>query len=106
MNELTTSSAGPFARSRMTTQGMMLLVILGLMPAFGYGIYHFGMQAAIVTGIAALTSMVLGLLTDLALKRRVSVFDFSSLVTGLVLGLSLPVHVPLWVPAAIVLVLR
>lgn len=100
MNEQTVPVRGPFTKSRTTTQTMMLLVVISLMPAFGYGIYHFGMQAAVVCGIAAGCAMVSGILTDLIFKRRISLFDFSELVTGLLIGLSLPVNLPLWVPAA------
>ena len=100
MNEQTMPLPGPYARSRVTTQVMMLAVALALMPAFGYGLYRHGLQAAVITGIAVGSSMVFDVLTDLALRKRISVLDFSSLVTGLLLGLSLPVTVPLWMPAA------
>ena len=69
MNEQTMPVAGPFTRSRMSTQTMMLFVVISLMPALGYGIYHFGMQAACQPGSPARAEIPQVRADDPGLKR-------------------------------------
>ena len=38
-------SSGPHVRSRLTTGGVMYDVILALLPATVFGIYHFGVTS-------------------------------------------------------------
>ena len=100
MNEQNLPRTGPFVRSGMTTQGIMLLTILALMPPFGYGVYNFGLRAAIVCGTAVAAAVVFDIMLRLALRKPLQITDFSAVVTGLLTGLCLPVNVPLWLPAA------
>ncbi len=89
-------SSNPHIRSSATTQLIMLTVILALMPAFGYGIYNFGIRALFVcivcVGSAVLSEIVFALIT----KKKIRVDDLSACVTGLLLALNLPVSIPLW----------
>jgi Na+-translocating ferredoxin:NAD+ oxidoreductase RnfD subunit len=93
-------SVSPHIRSRMSTSGIMLAVIVALMPATGFGIFHFGFAALyllmVTIGTAVLTEAVVCLLR----KKPVSLGDYSAVVTGLLLALCLPVESPLWLGAA------
>ena len=48
MSELFQISSNPHIRSRVTTSGIMMGVLLALMPATGFGIYHFGPRDVLV----------------------------------------------------------
>ena len=48
MSELFKVSSNPHIRSKATTNGLMMAVIIALMPAAGFGIYNFGFRAAVV----------------------------------------------------------
>ncbi len=48
MSELYKVSSNPHVRSRVSTNGLMLAVIVSLMPAAGFGIYNFGPRALAV----------------------------------------------------------
>ena len=91
-------SSNPHVRSKLTTSGIMLLVIIALMPAAGFGIFHFGLRALAVIGTcvgsAVLTEFLYGVI-----RKKQTCGDLSAIVTGLLLGLNLPVSLPLWMAA-------
>lgn len=98
MSDLFKVSSNPHIRSKVTTSGIMLAVIVSLLPAMGFGIYNFGIDAlwVILVTIAStvLSEFLFGLIT-----KKTTVTDFSSVVTGLLLALNLPVGIPLWMAA-------
>ena len=98
MSELFKVSSNPHIRSKVTTNGIMLAVIVALMPATGFGIYNFGPRALAVilvtVGSTVLTEFLYGLY-----KKKMTITDLSAVVTGLLLALNLPVTIPLWMAA-------
>lgn len=92
-------SSTPHVRSRLTTSGVMLAVIIGLLPATGFGIYNFGLRALIIIILAVLgcvgTEYIFGVW-----NKKQTINDLSAVVTGILLGLNLPVTVPFWLPIA------
>lgn len=95
MSELFHVSSNPHVRSGITTTGIMMLVILALLPATGYGIYLFGPRAAAVVLVTIASAVATEFLFGLY-KKQLTVTDLSAVVTGLLLGLNLPVTIPLW----------
>jgi len=95
VSELFKVSSNPHVRSKVTTGGIMMAVIVALLPATGFGIYNFGPRAlaVILVTIAAtvLTEFLFGLY-----KKKMTITDLSAVVTGLLLALNLPVGIPLW----------
>ncbi len=89
-------SSNPHIRSAATTQLIMLTVILALMPAFGYGIYNFGIRALFVCIVCVATTVLSEAVFALITKKKIRVSDLSAVVTGLLLALNLPVSIPLW----------
>lgn len=98
MSDLMNVSSNPHIRSKLTTNKIMLCVVLALMPAAGYGIYNFGLRALIVMLISICSCVLTELLFELITKQRVTIGDLSAVVTGLLLGMNLPVNIPFWVP--------
>ena len=96
--ELLTVSPSPHARRHVTTASVMKDVLIALLPATVWGIYLFGIRAAITLLLCVVSSVVFELLTQLVLRRTVTVADCSAAVTGLLLGLNLPPTVPFYVP--------
>ncbi|MBP5252592.1 MAG: RnfABCDGE type electron transport complex subunit D [Lachnospiraceae bacterium] len=89
-------SSNPHIRSGATTQLLMFTVILALMPAFGYGIYNFGIRALFVTLVCVASAVLSELVFALITKKKIRVSDLSAVVTGLLLALNLPVSIPFW----------
>lgn len=98
MSELFKVSSTPHIRSKVTTSGIMLAVILALMPATGYGIYNFGARAAAVVLVTVASTVLTEFLFGLY-KKKLTITDLSAVVTGLLLALNLPVTIPLWMAA-------
>lgn len=95
MSELYKVSSNPHIRSKVTTSGIMMAVIIALLPATGYGIYNFGARALAVVlvtvGATVLTELFYGFY-----RKKMTITDLSAVVTGLLLALNLPVNIPLW----------
>ena len=98
MSELFHVSSNPHIRSKVTTGGIMLAVIISLMPATGFGIYNFGPRALAVVLVTIASTVLTELLFGLYTKK-LTVTDLSAVVTGLLLALNLPVSIPLWMAA-------
>ncbi|MCM1065800.1 MAG: RnfABCDGE type electron transport complex subunit D [Eubacterium sp.] len=91
-------SSNPHIRSKVTTNGIMLAVVVALMPATGFGIYHFGLRALAVILVTIASTVLTEFLFGIY-KKKTTVSDLSAVVTGLLLALNLPVTIPLWMAA-------
>lgn len=98
MGEMYKVSSNPHVRSKVTTNGIMLAVILALMPATGFGVYHFGIRALAVVCVTVASTVLTEFLFGLY-KKKTTITDLSAVVTGLLLALNLPVSIPLWMAA-------
>lgn len=98
MSELLKVSSNPHIRSKVTTNGIMLAVVIALMPAAGFGIYHFGIRALLVILVTVASTVLTEFLFGLY-KRKMTISDLSAVVTGLLLAMNLPVTIPLWMAA-------
>jgi electron transport complex protein RnfD len=88
----------PVIHDFSSTDRIMILVILTLLPSAGAGIYHYGLHAMFVIGISVLCSVLFEAGYEIARHQDLTIFDFSAVVTGLILGLILPPSVPLYYP--------
>jgi len=98
MSDFVKVSSNPHIRDNGTTGKIMLTVILALLPATAFGIYNFGLRAALIILITVATTVLTEFLFEKFCKKKVTVADLSAVVTGLLLALNLPVSVPLWIP--------
>lgn len=97
MSDLMKVSSNPHIRSRVTTGNIMLAVVIALLPAAGFGIYNFGLDALILILITVATTVLTEYLYELAMHKKVTIGDFSAVVTGLLLALNLPSSAPWWI---------
>ena len=70
-------SSNPHVRSKATTGGIMLLVIIALLPATGFGIYNFGLRAVFVIAIS-IASAVLSEFLEAMVFQHVEVLQPAS----------------------------
>ncbi len=89
-------SVSPHIHGKKTTMGIMLDVIIALLPTTIAGIIIFGLRALLVVGVCVAASVVFELLFNIITKRKQTISDLSSVVTGLILALNLPADVPVW----------
>lgn len=97
MNEMMKVSSNPHIRSKVTTSSIMLCVVLALLPATGFGIYNFGLDALILILVTVASTVLTEFLFEKAMKKKVTIGDYSAVVTGLLLALNLPPKAPWWI---------
>ena len=103
MNQKLNLSAGPHVRDRWTTPFIMMIVFLALVPTAAIGVvvhavrYHSLNALWII--LASIASAVLTeLLFCLATRRKITIWDGSAAVTGLLLALCLSPNTPVVLP--------
>ena len=97
MSELKKVSSNPHVRAKITTSHIMLAVVVALLPASIYGIYNFGLKAAVLILVTVASTVLTEYLYERAMKKKITIGDFSAVVTGLLLALNLPVSAPWWI---------
>lgn len=80
----------------MSTQRVMLCVILALIPSVISAGYYFGLRAIMLIAFCILSSVLLEGLTRIIMKKEQTIGDMSAVLTGLLLALNLPVTLPFW----------
>ncbi len=95
MNTLTVKPS-PHIRSDITTQKIMLAVIIALVPAIIAGTIVFGPRALLMVIFCALVSVMTEIVCRALMQKEGTVSDGSAMLTGVLLALNLPVTLPLW----------
>ena len=90
-------SSNPHIRSKVSTNKIMLAVILALLPTTVFGVWNFGIHALLLVLVTIASTVVTEAVFELIMKKTLTVSDFSAVVTGLLLALNLPPKAPLWV---------
>ena len=98
VNNLLNVSTSPHVRDGASTRSIMYDVIIALIPATAFGVYNFGIKAALITLISIVTCVLAEYVYEALMGRPITVKDGSAFLTGLLLALNLPPTVPLWIP--------
>ena len=91
-----TVSASPHMRSKETTTGIMLDVIIALIPALVMCVVYFGLRALVLTAVCVASCVVFEYISRKVMKRNNTIGDLSAVVTGLILAFNLPATLPFW----------
>lgn len=97
MAELLNVSSNPHVRDNKTTGRIMCDVIIALIPASVFGIYHFGVRALLIILVTIASCVISETVYDKLMKKKLTIGDLSAVVTGLLLALNLPVEIPVWI---------
>ncbi|MDY3919967.1 MAG: RnfABCDGE type electron transport complex subunit D [Candidatus Limivivens sp.] len=99
MNERKMSvSTNPHVRSSMRTNNIMLLVLIALLPASVFGVWHFGLNALLIIVVSVATCVLTEYIYEKLMHRKITIQDYSAAVTGLLLALNMPPSAPWWMP--------
>ena len=98
MSQLLHVSSSPHVRARIKTEDIMKLVVIALLPATLFGIYNFGMRALLLVCISVATCVATEAIYETLMHKKMTINDFSAVVTGLLLALNLPASAPWWIP--------
>ncbi len=90
-------SSNPHVRSKVSSDKIMLSVIIALIPATAFGVWNFGLNAFLQIILTVLTCVASEAIYELLIKKELTVKDCSAALTGLLLALNMPPNAPLWV---------
>lgn len=96
MSDLLKVSSNPHVRDKNSTQTIMCDVLIALIPATIFGIYNFGLRAALLILVTVATAVISEFIYQKLMKLPNTVCDLSAAVTGLLLALNLPYNLPYW----------
>ncbi len=90
-------TSSPHIKSGVTTQRIMLDVLIALTPALVMSVVYFGPMslACVATSVGSCLFFEWG--AEKVFRRPVTVRDLSAVVTGVILAFNLPVTTPLWI---------
>lgn len=86
----------PHIKSAVTTQKIMLCVIIALLPALAASVWIFGLRALIMTVVCCSSCVIFEWVSRLIMKREDTISDLSAVVTGMLLAFNLPVTLPFY----------
>ncbi len=89
-------SAPPFWHSGNTTARYMLTLILALLPAAFMAFVHYGFEAVRVMALCVVSSVAIEVLCQRLMHKKVTSYDFSAVLSGLLLAFLLPAASPWW----------
>ena len=91
-----TVSASPHFRSRQTSSGIMLDVIIALIPSLVAAYVIFGVRTLILSAVSVISCVAFEYVCRRIMKRHNTISDLSAVVTGLLIAFNVPATLPLW----------
>ena len=92
-------SSSPHIRSKITSGNIMHMVTIALLPSAVFGVWNFGLSALIMLISTVAAAVLTEYIYEKLMHKKVTVGDFSAVVTGLLLGLNMPPSAPWWMGA-------
>ena len=90
-------SSNPHVRSKATTARIMQCVVIALLPATIFGVINFGLHALFLVLVTVGATVTTEYIYEKLMKKKITISDFSAVVTGLLLALNLPPRAPWWI---------
>ncbi len=97
MSGLRKVSSNPHIRAAITTNKIMLSVVVALMPATIFGVVNFGLNALVLVLVTIASAVLSEWCFCKICKKKSTIGDLSAVVTGLLLALNLPPAAPWWI---------
>ncbi|MCM8765233.1 MAG: RnfABCDGE type electron transport complex subunit D [Candidatus Omnitrophica bacterium] len=92
-------SVSPHIKTKDSYIKIMWSVVLALLPAGIAGVFIFGLSALKVIVISLITALLTEAIIQKLRHKRITIFDGSCFITGLLLAYNLPPSVPWWLPS-------
>ncbi len=98
MEKMLHVSSSPHVRDGVTTPVLMYDVIIAMLPAAAFGVYHFGFHALLVLLVTTAACVLSEYIYERLMGKPVTIKDGSAVITGMILALNMPPEIPLWIP--------
>lgn len=89
-------SSSPHIRSKVTSGNIMLYVTIALLPASAFGVWNFGLSALVMLICTTASAVLTEYIYEKLMHKKITISDWSAVVTGLLLGLNMPASAPWW----------
>ncbi|MGB2705775.1 MAG: RnfABCDGE type electron transport complex subunit D [Candidatus Omnitrophota bacterium] len=96
MEENLCISPGPHVFDRGSMPKAMRDVIIALIPAIFASIYFFRIRAVILFVVSVVSCVVFEAVIQVLMKRKVTIYDCSAIVTGILFAMNMPPSLPVW----------
>lgn len=90
----------PYTRSTDNIEKIMFTVVIALLPAIYASVHFFGMRALYLTLVCSAGCIGFEALINLMRKQKLTCFDGSAFITGILLAFNLPSGLPYWMAVA------
>ncbi|MDD3367996.1 MAG: RnfABCDGE type electron transport complex subunit D [Lachnospiraceae bacterium] len=97
MSDMMKVSSNPHIIDKVTTSSIMAAVMIALLPAAGFGVYNFGLNALVLIVVTVASAVLTEYIYEKLMKMPITIKDCSAAVTGLLLAMNLPASAPWWV---------
>ena len=74
----------------------MLYVTIALLPASAFGVWNFGVSALVMLVCTTASAVLTEYIYEKLMHKKITINDYSAVVTGLLLGLNMPASAPWW----------
>ena len=91
-------SGSPHIHKKESIRRIMWAVVISLIPAGLASVIIFGANALWITMVAVIAAVLTELTFQVWAKKKITIFDGSAVITGILLAFNLPPNVPLWLP--------
>ncbi len=98
MDERYQVSVSPHVRDSITTQKIMLAVIIALLPACVMGVLNFGLHALLILILTPVAAVASEYVYERLLHKKITISDLSACLTGLLLAMNMPPEIAWWIP--------
>ena len=91
-------SPSPHIHGKDNTKSLMRDVVIALLPTVAVSIYCFGLSALKLALVGVLACVAVEyVIAKFMLKTKVTICDYSAVITGLLLALNVPINTPWWI---------
>ncbi|MCM8758087.1 MAG: RnfABCDGE type electron transport complex subunit D, partial [Candidatus Omnitrophica bacterium] len=88
----------PHIQMKDSISKIMWTVFMCLVPAGIAGVYFFGLHSLLLIFISIITAVLTEGSIQLIRKNKITIYDGTAALTGLLLAYNLPPTVPFWIP--------
>jgi len=92
-------SFSPHIRDDVSIPKIMWSVNIALLPALLGSLWFFGLRALWLVAVSISAAVGTEALLEKLMKKPLTIYDGSAVITGILLAFNLPAGVPLWMPA-------
>ena len=91
-------SLSPHIHGKDNTKTLMRDVVIALLPAIAVSIYYFGFSSIKLIAVGIVACMfVEWFIEKFFMKSKVTIGDYSAVITGILLALNVPANAPWWI---------